>query len=132
MAVAWVRRLRGADRARRRPGPGQEHGHAPPGGPADDRPADAGADHRLPAGRVAVHRGGGSSGTTAPPAGVLLASKHPHDPGRRVLAVVKTNLGLRPLSQTYAVNGAAAAAVRWDEACEIWADDLLGGLVQLA
>jgi hypothetical protein len=83
-------------------------------------------------GGSAVYRGGGSIGITAAARGVLLASKHPHDPDRRVLAVVKSNLGLRPLSMTYAMTGAAAAKVEWGEACDIWADDLLGGLVQLA
>lgn len=83
-------------------------------------------------GRAAIYRGGGSIGITAAARSVLLAAKHPHDPDRRVLAVVKTNLGLRPLSRTYAVTGVSAAAVQWGEECDLWADDLQGGLLNLA
>ena len=84
------------------------------------------------AGGSAIYRGGGSIGITAAARSVLLAAKHPHDADRRVLAVVKTNLGLRPLSRTYAVTGLHAAAVQWGEECDIWADDLHGGVLQLA
>jgi hypothetical protein len=42
-----------------------------------------------------------------------------------VLAVVKSNLGPRPLSRVYALTGSGAAVIDWGEPCEIWADDLL-------
>jgi hypothetical protein len=83
-------------------------------------------------GRSAIYRGGGSIGISAAARGVLLAAKHPHDSDRRVLAVVKTNLASRPLSRAYAVTGLHAATVQLGEDCDIWADDLQGGLLQLA
>ena len=56
------------------------------------------------AGVSAVYRGGGSIGITGAARGVILAGKHPYDSDRRVLAVVKSNLGPRPMSRVYATH----------------------------
>jgi archaellum biogenesis ATPase FlaH len=49
----------------------------------------------------AIHRGYGSVGIGGAARCVLLVARHPQDPGRRVLAVTKTNLGPRPASRTF-------------------------------
>jgi hypothetical protein len=78
----------------------------------------------------AVLRGSGSVAISGQARAVLLAAPDPHDAGRRVLAMAKTNLGRLPRSLRFGVVEAAAAGgpccrVEWAGESDLTADDLL-------
>ena len=81
------------------------------------------------AGTVAIYRGGGSIGIIGAARSGLLLTQHPSDPSQLLLAVTKSNLGVRPkalsLRIVQAKNG--FGAVEWGEESEISADDALNG-----
>jgi hypothetical protein len=79
------------------------------------------------AGGDALYRGGGSIGIIGAARSGLLLAKHPNDPGSRVLASTKSNLGPPPRSivVSLASTGHVAAAA-WGEEIDMSADELLG------
>ena len=76
----------------------------------------------------AIYRGGGSIGFTGLSRIVLCAAKHPTIEGDGVLAVVKTNLGPKPLSLNYRISGhgSKTATFSWEGHTELTADDIVG------
>lgn len=74
-----------------------------------------------------LYRGGGSIAVTAAARSVLLLAQHPEAPGKVVLAVTKSNLGLKPSSQVCRVEGAPNGGSRiiWDGLSDLQASDLL-------
>jgi putative DNA primase/helicase len=79
---------------------------------------------------TAVLRGSGSVAIAGQARAVLLAAPDPEDANRRVLAMVKTNLGRLPRSLRFGVVEATTAAgpccrVEWDGKSDLTADDLL-------
>jgi AAA domain len=78
----------------------------------------------------ALRRGSGSIGITGAARSVLVVGRHPAEPEVRVLAMVKCNLGGRPLSLTYTVTTTPGSTgpvsrIAWGEPCELTCDDVL-------
>jgi hypothetical protein len=78
----------------------------------------------------AVLRGSGSVAIAGQARAVLLAARDPADPGARVLAMAKTNMGALPRSLRFAVGEGRSSVgtcsrVEWLGDCELTADDLL-------
>jgi len=81
-------------------------------------------------GGPAVYRGGGSIGITGAARTALAAAYDPRDEtrSRRVLAVVKSNVGLLPRPLTYTIVEepmVGSGRVAWQGPCDITADELL-------
>lgn len=81
-------------------------------------------------GGPAVYRGGGSIGITGAARTALAAAFDPRDEtrSRRVMAVVKSNVGQLPRPLTYTIVEdpmASAGRVAWQGPCDITADELL-------
>jgi energy-coupling factor transporter ATP-binding protein EcfA2 len=81
--------------------------------------------HLRKGGGPAMYAGGGSIAITAAARCVLRVAVHPDDPDRRVLAMVKTNVGPTPRSVVFAIDHRLGGRVVWeDEDCDLTADDL--------
>jgi hypothetical protein len=79
---------------------------------------------------AAVLSGSGSVAIAGQARAVLLAAEDPLEPGRRVLAMVKTNLGALPRSLRFQVVPGRSTVgevcrVEWQGDCEMTAEDLL-------
>lgn len=75
-----------------------------------------------------IYRGGGSIGIVGAARSGLLVAADPDDPDRRILATVKSNLGVMPESLAYRLVDRPAlgvAAIEWDGATGHSAHDLL-------
>ena len=81
------------------------------------------------AGTVAIYRGGGSIGIIGAARSGLLLTQHPSDPSQLLLAVTKSNLGVRPKALSMRIVQAknGFGAIEWGEESEISADDALNG-----
>jgi hypothetical protein len=77
-------------------------------------------------GLSAVYRGGGSIGITGACRAMFMVGPDPADPEGRILAPVKTNLSVEPPSLRFSLESAAGTSrVRWGDACEVSAHDIL-------
>jgi hypothetical protein len=77
-------------------------------------------------GTNAVYRGGGSIGIAGAARSVLLVAKDPENDARRIIASVKSNLGIPPSSLAYRVESAGLACrIVFDGTSEMTADGLL-------
>src|SRR5262249_54031542 len=75
---------------------------------------------------LALHRGTRSIGITRGARSVIPPGRDPEDPDQRALAMVKGNLGPRPRTLRYRLETTnRVAGVKWGEACDLRADDLL-------
>jgi RecA-family ATPase len=76
----------------------------------------------------AIYRGSGHISVIGAARSGLLVGEHPDDPARRVLAHAKSNLAPRQRSVAYSVEYIeehGACRLRWGDACELTADDLV-------
>jgi AAA domain len=80
----------------------------------------------------AVQRGGGSIGIIGAARVGLMVARDPADPGRRILAVTKSNVGAIPPAMAYRLlpdDKLGVAAVAWEGPTDHRADDLLSAPV---
>lgn len=79
------------------------------------------------AGGPALYRGGGSIGITAAARIALLVGQDPDDEGRRVLAPLKSNIGIKPAALAYRLEEAPNGSVRvaWEGTSTFTAAQLL-------
>jgi hypothetical protein len=77
-------------------------------------------------GPPALYRGGGSIGIIGAARSALVVGRDPDNPGRRVLASNKCNLGPAPRSLTYTLEASGnVAVVAWGEETDLTANDIL-------
>jgi len=75
----------------------------------------------------AKYRGGGSIGITGAARAVFMVGEDPADSDSRIMACVKSNLAPEPQSLRFRIESAGTTSrVRWGEACDITASDMLG------
>lgn len=75
--------------------------------------------------KKAIYRAMGSLAFTAAARTVFSVSKHPDDPEKRVVSMVKNNIGQHAPSRVYRID---RGRVRWlDESCSLDADTIEGG-----
>ncbi|MFO0809601.1 MAG: AAA family ATPase [Gemmataceae bacterium] len=81
-------------------------------------------------GKQAIYRGGGSIGIIAQMRTAMLIARHPNDRDRRVLAMVKCNLGKEPQSLAFRLTPSPrdpdGTAVAWEGPVDLLANDLVG------
>lgn len=77
-------------------------------------------------GSKAVYRGSGSIGIVGTARMSYLVARDPDDADSRVLACVKSNLGLQPPSLAFQINNDQGVRLHWQGGTELSADDLVG------